>query len=213
MRFRPLLWVSALAILTGSLSVYTYGRGQDQNGRWDSRNDQRDRVREYREDERDRESAWREYLKEKRKAYKEWNRANREEREDFERYWRRERGREDWSWDRGDGRDDYGDYRRDRDYQWDDGRWNRGSAPRDGACFFTDAEFRGDSFCVSVNERGRYVGGRFNDRISSIRVFGRARVIAYEHDDFGGDRKVYSGDVWNLAGSFNDRISSFEVTR
>ena len=197
MRVKFLLLIAAAAILA-SAGASSAQNNRPQNGRDWSYSD-----REYRE--REREEAWREYLKERRKAYKEWRKANRDERNDFERWCGRERDRwDDW---------DYGDYRRDRD--WDNnGRydgWGYGNAPRDGVCFYTDAGFRGEEFCAGSNERRRFVGDHFNDRISSIRLLGGARLIVYEHDDFNGDRRTITHDVTNLAGNFNDKISSFEV--
>jgi hypothetical protein len=86
-----------------------------------------------------------------------------------------------------------------------------GVEPRNGVCFYRDADYRGDSFCLNVGESQRNLEGRFNDAISSIRVFGRSRVIVHEHANFGGASRTYSGDVSNLGGDFNDTISSIEV--
>jgi len=86
----------------------------------------------------------------------------------------------------------------------------RGYEPRNGACFYIDAGNRGDSFCLNAGENLQRVEDRFNDQISSIRIFGRARVIVYEHENFGGARRTFGRDVSNL-GNFNDKISSIEV--
>jgi hypothetical protein len=95
-----------------------------------------------------------------------------------------------------------------------DGRRNEGQSsvkePRNGACFYVDADYRGDSLCMNAGENLRNPGDRFNDRFSSIRVLGRARVVVYENENFGGARKTFSRDVSNL-GDFNDKISSIEV--
>jgi hypothetical protein len=87
-----------------------------------------------------------------------------------------------------------------------------GNEPRNGACFYMDADFRGENFCMNSGENNGNVGNRYNDKISSIRVFGRAQVIVYENDSFGGNSRTYSRDVSNL-GEFNDRITSIRVTR
>ena len=89
--------------------------------------------------------------------------------------------------------------------------WGGGRVPRNGACFFMDADYRGDGFCMNAGESQQQVPDRFNDRISSIRVFGRARVVVHEHESFAGASRTVTGDVSNLAGEFNDRISSIEV--
>src|SRR5512142_491952 len=51
--------------------------------------------------------------------------------------------------------------------------------PNSGACFYTDFNFRGESFCMNVGQDAPTVPSGFNDRIRSIRVFGRAQVIFY----------------------------------
>jgi len=159
---------------------------RDRNREW--RKDDRERDKDWREADRERDKEWREYLKARRKAYKEWSRASREERDDFERY------------------------RRDRGYSYEGqyGGWESNYEPREGACFYTDADYRGERFCVSGNEAHRYIGDRYNDRISSVRIFGRARVYVYEHENAGGARRLITNDVSNLRG-FNDKISSIEV--
>jgi hypothetical protein len=85
-----------------------------------------------------------------------------------------------------------------------------GNEPRNGACFYVDADYRGDSVCMNAGENLRNPGDRFNDRFSSIRIFGRARVVVYENENFGGAGKTFTRDVTNL-GNFNDKISSIEV--
>jgi len=91
-------------------------------------------------------------------------------------------------------------------------REGRGSGyePRNGACFYIDADYRGDSFCLNSGQSLRSVENRFNDQISSIRIFGRARVVVYEHENFGGTRRAFARDVSDL-GNFNDTITSIEV--
>ena len=87
---------------------------------------------------------------------------------------------------------------------------DRSNQPRDGVCFYMDEDYRGDSFCMDGGESQRNVEDRYNDKISSIRVFGRARVVVYEHENFGGARRTFARDASNL-GNFNDKITSIEV--
>ena len=90
------------------------------------------------------------------------------------------------------------------------GGYDRGGEPRNGACFYTDADYRGERFCLGTGERLRNVRDRFNDRISSIRMFGRARGTIYEDENFSGASRTFNRDVPNLHG-FNDKITSVEV--
>ena len=51
-------------------------------------------------------------------------------------------------------------------------RWGRPNAPRSGACFYRDANFQGDYFCLRAGESVDAVPNDMNDQISSIRTFG-----------------------------------------
>jgi hypothetical protein len=82
---------------------------------------------------------------------------------------------------------------------------------RDQVCFYTDAYFRGESFCANIGERARDVGDHLNDRISSIRIFGRADVTVFEDVNFGGSRRTFDRDIAYLA-EWNDRITSFQIS-
>jgi hypothetical protein len=51
-----------------------------------------------------------------------------------------------------------------------------------------------------------------NDRVSSIRTFGRSEVVVYRDEAFGGGSVRFDGDVPDLRqANWNDRISSVEV--
>ena len=60
------------------------------------------------------------------------------------------------------------------------------SVPREGACFYEDADYRGDFFCVRAGESLDSLPSGVNDRISSIRIFGRAEVTVYRDDGLRG---------------------------
>ncbi len=85
-----------------------------------------------------------------------------------------------------------------------------GSVPRNGACFYVDADFRGESFCLNAGQSLQNVGNRYNDQISSIRIFGNAIVTVFDDENFRGADRTYNRSVPNL-GDFNDRITSIEV--
>jgi hypothetical protein len=84
--------------------------------------------------------------------------------------------------------------------------------PANGACFYKDADFRGDSFCLSVFENSNAMPLGMNDEISSIRIFGRASVMVFEDEAFRGGSIQLNASVQNLAPrGWNDRISSLRV--
>lgn len=99
-------------------------------------------------------------------------------------------------------------------------QWGRPTPPRMGACFYRDADFRGDYFCLKVGERWPQMPPGFNDQISSIRVFHGARVRIFNNDNFNGINVRINRDIDTLARirlpdnpskSWNDRISSIAV--
>ena len=92
-------------------------------------------------------------------------------------------------------------------------RWGRPSTPRDGACFYRDAGFRGDYFCVGSGDALPNIPRGLNDEISSIRTFGRAVVTVYKDRHFTGRAARFGEDVWNLRNlGWNDRLSSLQVS-
>ena len=89
--------------------------------------------------------------------------------------------------------------------------WGRNEAmPRAGACFYEDANFRGQYFCVPRGTTYASLPRGFNDRISSVKVFG-ARVAIFKDRDFHGRSSEFRGDVHNLKGNWKDDISSIRV--
>jgi hypothetical protein len=91
-------------------------------------------------------------------------------------------------------------------------RWGRPGTPRSGACFYRDANFQGDYFCVRAGEGVESVPDDMNDEISSIRTFGAdVEVTVYQNRRFSG-RSERFGDVRNLRDrGWNDKLSSVQV--
>jgi hypothetical protein len=91
-------------------------------------------------------------------------------------------------------------------------RWGSGPVPRDGACFYQDARFRGEYFCIGAGDNLRAVPRDMNDRISSIRIFGRVEVTVFRDVRFEGDSTRFDRDVRNLREEgWNDVVSSIRV--
>jgi uncharacterized protein DUF4214 len=91
-------------------------------------------------------------------------------------------------------------------------RWGRDRFPDSGACFFRDADFRGDYFCVRAGDDVGRLPEDMNDNISSIRIFGRAEVFVWRDIRFNGGSIHFSSSVRNLRDEgWNDRISSLRV--
>jgi len=93
-------------------------------------------------------------------------------------------------------------------------RWGRGRLPQDGVCLYQDSDYRGDYFCVKSGRDLRSLPLGMNDRISSIRIFGRAEVEVFKDNGFRGRSARFDGDVRDLRlDIWNDRISSLRVRR
>jgi hypothetical protein len=91
-------------------------------------------------------------------------------------------------------------------------RWGQGPQPREGACFYKDSDFHGEYFCAGVGDTFASVPGDMNDKISSIRVFGRVEVTVYRDVQFNGGSSKFGGSIKNLKDEgWNDRISSLRV--
>ena len=87
-----------------------------------------------------------------------------------------------------------------------------GSLPRDGACFYQDINYRGQYFCAEAGEDLNSLPSGANDRVSSIRILGRAAVRVYEDPRFRGESMQFDTDVRDLQRErFNDLISSIQI--
>lgn len=91
-------------------------------------------------------------------------------------------------------------YRDDRDddrYVYrDDRRGNRNNV----VCIYEERDFRGRYDCFETGDEISDFGRRsgWNDRISSLRIFGVARVTLYRDINFRGDRVTVDHDVADL---------------
>ena len=99
-----------------------------------------------------------------------------------------------------------------------DRSWNDRPLPNAGACFFKDQGFRGDHFCVTRGDRLDSLPGNFGDNISSLQVFGKARVTVFNDRNFRGGGQEFRGSIPDLrtqkfrdGHTWNDRISSVIV--
>jgi hypothetical protein len=92
-------------------------------------------------------------------------------------------------------------------------RWGRERVPNQGACFYEDANFRGNYFCVRQGDRLASLPSGMGDRISSLRVFGASEVTVFRDANMRGRSGRFIDDVRNLKSEgWNDQISSIDVT-
>jgi hypothetical protein len=87
-----------------------------------------------------------------------------------------------------------------------------GGPPRDGACFYEHSNYRGQYFCVDAGDTRETLPSGANDRISSIRIVGRADVRAFRDSRFRGQSLRLNSSVRDLADeAFDDAISSIRI--
>jgi len=89
---------------------------------------------------------------------------------------------------------------------------------RDRVCFYQDIQYQGWEQCYNAGDEVPTLGRR-NNAISSIRIYGRARVTIYEDTEFRGRSAEFSSSVpdlglRNLSGSrsWSDHVSSFRIS-
>lgn len=116
------------------------------------------------------------------------------------------------------GRGRFGDRERDRGRDRDRDRgfaergpvWGHEEVPRSGACFYRDAGFHGDYFCIPRGGSYASLPSEFNNSIRSIHVFG-AGVRIFLDRDFRGRAADVRRDVSDLRGMWRDTVSSIRV--
>ena len=90
-----------------------------------------------------------------------------------------------------------------------------------GVCVFDRPNFEGRSQCWSADtDISDLSFADWKDKISSVRVFGPARLVAYKDTQFRGERIFIDHDVPNLSeypmrtsGNWKNEIASLEVRR
>jgi Beta/Gamma crystallin len=86
--------------------------------------------------------------------------------------------------------------------------------PRDGACFYKDANYRGDFFCAEAGEDLSSMPSGANNEVSSIRIYGRVDIRVFEDSRYRGASLRVDSDLRDLQSEgFNDKISSIEIER
>jgi len=88
--------------------------------------------------------------------------------------------------------------------------WGNDNMPREGACFFSEPEFRGQRFCVPRGGSYPLLPPGFNDRIESIRIE-RSFVMIFEDKDYDGRTLRLTSSVPNLGRAWSNRLSSLRV--
>ncbi|WP_055046745.1 SH3 domain-containing protein [Devosia sp. A16] len=78
-------------------------------------------------------------------------------------------------------------------------------------CVYDFANYGGQSVCVNAGMSATNVPGWWNNRVSSLRVFGGAHVRLCQDPNFGGFCNVFGTDVPQLGAPLNNKSSSYQV--
>ena len=96
-------------------------------------------------------------------------------------------------------------------------QFGRNDRDRDRVCFYQDIRYQGYEKCYFPGDELADLR-RDRNNYSSIRVFGRARVIVYDNEGFEGASAEFRNDVPDLglrsvfgSRTWNDRIKSFRI--
>lgn len=79
------------------------------------------------------------------------------------------------------------------------------------ACFYTERNFRGASFCLAEGDEFPRLPRDWDDRIRSVEVFGGATVDLCSDTNFYGSCVTVDGNVSRLPSGIDRRVSSIEV--
>ena len=88
--------------------------------------------------------------------------------------------------------------------------WGNPSLPSDGACFYRDANFRGQYFCMPRGASYPDLPRGMTNEITAIRIF-RSTAIVFDQRSFRGRSLRVTSDVRQLNRDWNDRISSIRI--
>ncbi len=78
-------------------------------------------------------------------------------------------------------------------------------------CFYDQPNFTGTSICVSAGTSDGNVTGIWDNRVTSIRLIGGAKVRLFQDHGFCGNRNVFVNDVPHLGAMLNNRASAYQT--
>jgi len=81
----------------------------------------------------------------------------------------------------------------------------------DGCMVTEHRDGRGKRWIIDNGQTWSYVGGKWNDKISSVICEVFCKLTAWEHRDYQGASRVFESTAY-VGGKWNDRISSLSVS-
>ncbi len=78
-------------------------------------------------------------------------------------------------------------------------------------CFYRNQNYRGSSFCVAPGTSNNALMAPWNHSISSVRVFGGAKVQLCRNWNYSGSCVVYNTNRAHFPHAFNNKTSSYQT--
>lgn len=80
-----------------------------------------------------------------------------------------------------------------------------------GCAYFENAGFAGRRGDVREGANVEWIGRAWDNRISSVACASGCRLIGYEHVNYGGARRNFTGAVADAGAGWDDKISALRV--
>jgi hypothetical protein len=78
-------------------------------------------------------------------------------------------------------------------------------------CVYDFANYGGASVCVNAGMSDSNIAGPWNNRVTSLRVFGGAKIRLCQNPGYAGFCNVFSTDIPKLGIPLNNKASSYQV--
>lgn len=78
-------------------------------------------------------------------------------------------------------------------------------------CFYKNNNYNGSNFCVAPGTNDNHLSSSWNNKISSIKVFGGAHVQICQNYNYGGGCVGVHSNQWTLPASMNNKTSSYHT--
>jgi hypothetical protein len=81
----------------------------------------------------------------------------------------------------------------------------------DRVCVYDLAHYGGDSVCVGAGTSANNIGAAWNNKVTSLKIFGSAHIRLCQNPAFGGFCNEFTNNVPTLGGSLNNNASSYQT--
>jgi hypothetical protein len=87
------------------------------------------------------------------------------------------------------------------------------SSQTDGCYVYEHPNFGGGNLFIPGGEGYTYLGDWWNDKITSIQIFGSYKLVVYQHSELQGESKTFYEGTRTVGDLWDNQISSLECVR